>query len=204
MTTISAGTTSTTAYVATPDTTGTLVLKTGASDTTALTLDASQNATFAGNVVGVLKSGTATAASGTAVTFTGIPDTAKRVTVILNEVSTNGTAAPYIQLGTSSGIEVTGYLANSSGITSAVSTNTYTAAFGISSASAANLISGSYVFVLQNGNTWIGTGMGKQSTTASHILQGSKILSGTLDRVRVTTANGTDGFDAGSINIMWE
>lgn len=53
MTTISAGTTSTTAYVATPDTTGTLVLKTGASDTTALTLDASQNATFAGSIPSV-------------------------------------------------------------------------------------------------------------------------------------------------------
>ncbi len=53
MTTISAGTTSTTAYVATPDTTGALVLKTGASDTTALTLDASQNATFAGSIPSV-------------------------------------------------------------------------------------------------------------------------------------------------------
>ncbi len=52
MTTISAGTTSTTAYVATPDTTGTLVLKTGSGNTTALTLDASQNATFAGAVSG--------------------------------------------------------------------------------------------------------------------------------------------------------
>ena len=53
MTTISAGTTSTTAYVATPDTTGTLVLKTGASNATALTLDASQNATFAGSIPSV-------------------------------------------------------------------------------------------------------------------------------------------------------
>ena len=27
---------------------------------------------------------------------------------------------------------------------------------------------------------------------------------GTLDRVRITTVNGTDTFDAGSINILYE
>jgi hypothetical protein len=33
---------------------------------------------------------------------------------------------------------------------------------------------------------------------------GKKTLSGTLDRVRITTVNGTDAFDAGTINIMYE
>jgi hypothetical protein len=33
---------------------------------------------------------------------------------------------------------------------------------------------------------------------------GSLALGGTLDRVRITTVNGTDTFDAGSINIMYE
>ena len=33
---------------------------------------------------------------------------------------------------------------------------------------------------------------------------GTKTLSGTLDRVRITTTNGTDTFDAGSINIFYE
>ena len=33
---------------------------------------------------------------------------------------------------------------------------------------------------------------------------GSKTTSGALDRVRITTVNGTDTFDAGSINIMYE
>ena len=35
-------------------------------------------------------------------------------------------------------------------------------------------------------------------------MQGSLALAGTLDRVRITTVNGTDAFDAGSINILWE
>ena len=43
MSVISAGTTSTTAYVVTPDTTGEFVVKTGASNVTAITVDASQN-----------------------------------------------------------------------------------------------------------------------------------------------------------------
>jgi hypothetical protein len=33
---------------------------------------------------------------------------------------------------------------------------------------------------------------------------GNKTLSATLDRVRITTVNGTDTFDAGSINISYE
>ena len=47
MSSISTGTTTTTGYVVASDTTGTLVLKTGASATTAVTIDTSQNATFA-------------------------------------------------------------------------------------------------------------------------------------------------------------
>ena len=33
---------------------------------------------------------------------------------------------------------------------------------------------------------------------------GSISLAGTLDRVRITTVNGTDTFDAGTINIRYE
>jgi hypothetical protein len=43
------------------------------------------------------------------------------------------------------------------------------------------------------------------STTArSSYLAGFIALGGTLDRVRITTVNGTDTFDAGSINILYE
>ena len=48
MSTISASTTSTTGYVVTSDTTGTLVFRTGASPTTAMTLGSDQSVTFAG------------------------------------------------------------------------------------------------------------------------------------------------------------
>lgn len=50
MSTISASTTSTTAYKVTADTTGALVLQTGSGPTTAVTVDTSQNVTVAGNL----------------------------------------------------------------------------------------------------------------------------------------------------------
>jgi hypothetical protein len=53
MSTISAGTTAGTALVSAGDTTGALVFKTGASATTAMTIDANQNVTFTGEVTGV-------------------------------------------------------------------------------------------------------------------------------------------------------
>ena len=50
MSTISASTTSTTAYKVTADTTGTLVLQTGATPTTAVTVGTDQSVTLAGNL----------------------------------------------------------------------------------------------------------------------------------------------------------
>jgi hypothetical protein len=50
MSTISVSTATNTAYKVTADTTGTLVLQTGATPTTAVTIDGSQNSAFAGTV----------------------------------------------------------------------------------------------------------------------------------------------------------
>jgi hypothetical protein len=36
------------------------------------------------------------------------------------------------------------------------------------------------------------------------MIGGTVTLSGTLDRVRITTVNGTDTFDAGTVNILYE
>ena len=79
MSTISASTTTTTAYKVTADTTGTLVLQTGATPTTAVTIDASQNVTFAnqpiysgGTANGVMYlNGSKVVTTGSALTFDG-------------------------------------------------------------------------------------------------------------------------------------
>jgi len=46
--------------------------------------------------------------------------------------------------------------------------------------------------------------MGASATEFAGLGGSSISLSGTLDRVRITTVNGTDTFDAGSINILYE
>ena len=144
--------------------------------------------------------------SGTSIDFTGIPSWVKRITVMFNGVSTSGTSNYLIQLGDSGGIETTGYLATSSGVDTAVATSTYTAGFGLRSGNPSNVIQGLLTISLfGSSNTWIAAGtFGSIATTFSLIMNGTKSLSDTLTQVRITTVNGTDTFDAGSINIMYE
>ena len=141
--------------------------------------------------------------SGTTKDFTGIPSWAKRITVMLSGVSTNGTAQVGIQLGTSGGIETTGYTgAVNDGFSGSVA---YSNAFLDNSGSTASTRHFVYTLTLIGSNTWLCQVAGAFSNAAGgRFGGGSKALSGTLDRVRLMTNNGTDTFDAGSVNILYE
>ena len=144
--------------------------------------------------------------SGTAIGFTGIPSWAKRVTMLFSGVSTSGTSNPLIQVGNSSYV-TTGYLGTGSVFANGVSPTTanYTTGFGILGADAANVYHGRLVVELLSGNTWVGSGtFGISNAAVNYVTSGSIALAGTLDRIRVTTVGGTDTFDAGAINILWE
>ena len=155
----------------------------------------------------VITSGTAVAStSGTSIDFTGIPSWAKRVTVMFNGVSTSGTTAVLVQIGSGS-VTTTGYTASSIGFysPSGVNTATYTTGFGMFSDQAAANRYGQMTISLLTGTTYISS----HTINSPNIVHGSFgaggiALGGTLDRVRITTVNGTDTFDAGSINIMYE
>jgi len=145
--------------------------------------------------------------SGTSIDFTNIPVWVKRITVMLNGVSTNGTSQPMIQIGTNAGVQATGYSANTTSITTAANAVTnYTNGWQLYTSLAANVFSGVLTLVQQDpsNGTWVGTGLFSVSIPSLVITSGVKTLSGTLDRVRITTANGTDAFDAGSVNIFYE
>lgn len=149
---------------------------------------------------------TAVSASGTAVDFTSIPSWAKRITVIMDAVSTNGTSIPLLQIGDSGGIENTSYVSTGQS-TSSGGTNVSTNTSGFIMAGvwdAAYVMYGHYVLTKITGTTWVVQGNASQSSIHSARTGGSKALSATLDRVRITTVNGTDTFDAGTINIMYE
>ena len=157
----------------------------------------------------VITSGTVVAStSGTSIDFTSIPSWVKRITIMFNGVSTNGTSINLIQIGDSGGIETTGYAGAGVSITStpgAISAS-QTTGFGIGgNNAAANTKNGSAVLTLMDTNLWVINGQfGFGSEARTDFTAGSKTLSATLDRVRVTTVTGTNTFDAGSINILYE
>ena len=160
--------------------------------------------------VSAITSGTAVAStSGTSIDFTGIPSWAKRITVMFSGVSTNGTSIPLVQIGDSGGVENTGYLGTTSyfsgvGVASANNTTGFLISNGAGEAATA-VRHGQIVISNLTGNTWVCSGsVGLSDTTRSCVLSYSKALSATLDRVRITTVNGTDTFDAGTVNIMYE
>lgn len=143
--------------------------------------------------------------SGTAIDFTGIPSWVKRVTVMFNGVSTNGTSNFLVQLGSGS-FTTSGY---SSAVNYSANVITSTAGFVVTNTITAAGTSNGQVFIsLLTGNTFVENGVVANptgtNTGAVSMSGGTVALSGTLDRIRVTTVNGTDAFDAGSINILYE
>lgn len=168
--------------------------------------------TITGAVVSSMASSVVTAktalatTSGTSVDFTGIPSWVKRVTVLFASVSTNGTSVPIIQLGTGGTPTTTGYVASSSEVYTSVGTVSSTTGFNIYWNSAGYSFSGAYELYNVSGNIWVGSSVtaNTASTVVTTMSAGTVTLSGTLDMVRITTTNGTDVFDAGTINIFYQ
>lgn len=152
--------------------------------------------------------GTAVAStSGTSIDFTGIPSWVKRITVMFAGVSTNGTSNPQIQIGDSGGIETTGYVSTGSyiSISSVADSGANTTGFitGWSNSAATNY-NGAFTLTNLNSTSWVCVGSLAGSDGLTNFGSGAKTLSDTLTQVRITTVNGTDTFDAGSINILYE
>jgi hypothetical protein len=177
----------------------------------AVTIDGSASVTINSGAILGITSGTAVAStSGTSIDFTSIPSWVKRITVMLSDVSTSGTSNWQIQLGDSGGVETTSYSSAVSRIgASGGSNSTATSGFLIHNAivaAGAFLATAQITLLDASSNTWscFGTSNSSGSTNSGCLFNGSKALSATLTQVRITTANGTDTFDAGTINILYE
>jgi len=154
---------------------------------------------------------------GTALTGTGqielpflnIPAWVRKITVSFAGLSTNGTAMALVQLGTSSGYTTTGYTAAVTAPAGgpAVGGAASTTGFNLTNAQVASFIlSGQLILTLidASANTWVGGGvLGLSTSGAAFILSGHVSLASTLDRLRLYI-NGTDQFDAGTVNILYE
>jgi hypothetical protein len=143
--------------------------------------------------------------SGTSIDFTSIPAGVKMIAISLNEVSVSGTAGLLFQLGDSGGVENTGYISSAeSGGTVGTQTTGFLSARGAGTYGDTVTYSGTIFLVLENSSafTWVESGTVTTSTPHIGNSAGRKSLSAELDRVRITTDNGTDTFDAGEVNIM--
>ena len=151
----------------------------------------------------VLKVGTAvTLTNQTNVDFVGIPSWTKRITLSFSGVSTNGSSLPIIQLGSAT-IHTSNY--KGSGWCGAGNAVNNTIGFNITnSVINTDVFHGIVTFVNVTNNIWAAQVSGGFETIYLLLGGGSVVLPGVLDRLRFTTVNGTDQFDAGIVNIMWE
>lgn len=147
--------------------------------------------------------------SGVLIDFTGIPSWAKAITINFNGISTNGASPVQVQLGHSGGVTTSGYLgsvgAYANGTPSCASLSAGITTETTGAAAAATIRQGVLTLYLSGTSSWafssrIGHSNGPTITEAS----GTITLAGVLDRIRLTTVNGTDAFDAGSASILIE
>jgi hypothetical protein len=148
-------------------------------------------------------------ASGTSVSFTSFPSWAKQITLMFAGVSTNGSSDIIVQLGTGGTPTYTtsGYLGSRSSMNATqVATANFSSGFLITNAFAATLVlHGSMVLTNIDGNSWVETHtFGRSDVTGVMTGAGSIALGAALTAIRATMVNGTDTFDAGIINILYE
>ena len=183
-------------FIQTADTSGQISLQ--SNGTTKLTIAST-------GVSGTLVQGIAVAStSGTSIDFTSIPSWVKRVTVMFNGVSTNGSSNYLIQAITGASTVVnSGY---SSSASTGASGATSTAGNVLMAVTAAGTVYNIAVTLVNvTGNTWLTTCVGGTgASNAGNISGGTVSLGAVLTGVRLTTVNGTDTFDAGTVNILYE
>lgn len=193
---------------------GTLVIRVGSLLTPGATLATiSSNGVF--KSVNSLTHGTLQATNtGTAVNFTGFSPYAKKISIPIAKLSTNGTANPILQLGTAAGFVTAGYDAVATLLTSGVFTSAYANGFGLTSNgqwAAADLASGTFELTLLDPatNTWnVAGSFSAPARPATMISIGTIVLGAgagnVLTQARLTTNGGTDLFDFGSANSLVE
>lgn len=146
--------------------------------------------------------------SGTSIDFTGIPSWVKRITLSMNGVRSSGTAGYIVQIGAGS-VTTSGYLSYYSYLNNAANcgSGTSTAGFSMQSGASTDVHYGHMVLTQLSTNLWVSShcgGFTNGSLSFSFQGGGSITLGGTLDRIRLTTTNGTDTFAAGTVNIFYE
>ena len=142
--------------------------------------------------------------SGTVKDFTNIPSWVKRITITLQNVSTNGTSHKLLRIGNGGALATSGYSSNCAIYSTGTIMASSSAGFIIFTAAATDALNAVCQLVHMGGNLWVFSHVGHIGISFTANGGGSLQLSGPLDAIRLTTVNGTDVFDAGSMNILYE
>lgn len=201
------GSTSGTLTIAAPAVAGTNTITFPAATDTVATLAATQTLTNKTIQGGAITSATAQAStSGTSIDFTGIPSYVKRVMVMFSGISTSGTSNYLIQLGygATPTYVTSGYLG--SVVAGGGTATSFSTGYMITNGNVtADAFSGIATITNITGNVWTMTSvLGNTVNNAGRFAAGNVSTTTVLTAVRITTVNGTDTFDAGTINIMYE
>jgi hypothetical protein len=154
---------------------------------------------------GTLTFATSQTATGSAVNFTGIPSSVRRITVMMSGISTNSSVDIQIQIGSTTYL-TTGYTSQGVAISSSsVDSESQSTGFLVNGANLSSQNSTLIATIINiDSNNWIyhSTGSINTTDTTSYSYAGSASLSNTLDRIRIMPLGGN--FDAGTINICYE
>jgi hypothetical protein len=142
--------------------------------------------------------------SGTAIDFTGVPAGVNRVNLTIKGVSTNGISNYLVQIGDGA-IDTSGYVSTSGTFNAGGTASTSsTSGFVLFTSGSATLNTMNIQITHMGSNVWVASHAGKLSTSNALLGGGDVTLGGVLDRLRFTTINGSDVFDAGSVAVSWE
>ena len=184
------------------DTSGAITVSAPAvAGTNTLTLQAA-TATSSVNTLGTAVAST----SGTSIDFTSLPSWIKRITVMFQGVSTNGSSIIQVQLGTgSTTYTTTGYVGGAwTANTTNASSTTGMPLTGGGAGAGARVFAGTMTISTLGSNNWASSVTVFDTQGAASMGGSSIALAAVLTAVRITTVNGTDTFDAGSVNILYE
>lgn len=150
---------------------------------------------------------TAVTASGTTVSFTGIPSGTNNIIITAENLSMSGSNTNFqYQIGDSGGIETSSYSSvdvyrgsgGDTGFTSSTSAFILAYSFG-----AADVWSGNIFLQRISGNKWVSTYIAHDITQYWRSGVGHKELSGELTQLQFSWAGG-NSFDGGSVNIQYQ
>ena len=146
--------------------------------------------------------------SGTAINYTGIPSGTKQINIHFVDVSLTVGSDMMIQIGDSGGIESSNYTSTVFKLNpvSGVRTGSHNSGFITENMTGpTGLVHGTISLYLENASsfTWTAGGILLSMSNSGVVVAGSKSLSAELDRIRITTPEGTSTFDSGQVNISY-